>query len=79
MSDPDLRILVAAFDAATRNLEACRLLLERVLDNLAPFHPNDIDLDDLDERTCHHPDALTVRTMGNGDTYLCPDCGEQFW
>lgn len=77
-TDPDLlRAVLASFDATARSLDSCRILLERLLDDVAPT----VDLDDVDDspRPCSHPDAVEVSTLGDKEpVYLCPSCGDQF-
>lgn len=77
--DPDLlRAVAMSFDAATRALDSCRILLGRLIESAVPMSD---DLDDLDDspRSCSHRDAVEVTTLGDqAPVFLCPDCGEQF-
>jgi len=79
--DPDLlRAIASSFDAATRALDSCRILLGRLIEAAAPMVDDQLD-DDVDDRprSCSHPDAVEVSTLGDqGPVFLCPDCGEQF-
>lgn len=73
-----LRAMLSSFDAATQSLDSCRILLSRLLDEIAPMTDVEID-DDLTLGRCPHPDAIEVTSFGDMDPlYICPDCGEQF-
>lgn len=67
-----------SFDAATRALDSCRILLGRLIDAAAPTLDEEFVEDD-GPRPCSHSDAVEVSTLGDqGSVFLCPDCGEQF-
>ncbi|WP_395772550.1 hypothetical protein [Arenimonas sp.] len=78
-TDPDLlRAVALSFDAATRALDSCRILLGRLIDAGAPMTDDELD-EDESPRPCSHSDAVEVSTLGDqGPVFLCPDCGEQF-
>lgn len=74
-----LRAAIAAFDGAARSLEACRILLEQILEEIAPAHPAAEETLLSPDRPCSHPEAIEVTTLGDrAPVWLCPGCGESF-